>query len=739
MPEVHHTFCRICEALCGLEVEVDQNRVLEVRPDERHVATQGFACVKGLKQHKVYGSPDRLKYPLRRRGDSFERVSWKQALSEIGKKVARLRSEHHPDSVAMYVGTAAGFGVLHPIFAQGFMKGVGSRSMYSSATQDCASKFAASQQIYGFPFTLPFPDVDNTRCLIVVGANPVVSKWSFLQVSNPARRLKEIVARGGRVYFVDPRRTESAKTAGEHVFIRPNTDVFFFLSFLHVLIETGGVDRARVAEFMTGYDELEELARAWPPERTAAVTRIPAEKLRGLVHVYREAGQAALYCSTGVNMGTNGTLAYWIQEAINAVSGNLDRLGGTLVGRGIVDFPALCKKGKAFTRSGRSRIGDFPAVIDGFPGGVLADEILTPGERQVRALFVTGGNPLITMPNSERLREAFEKLELLVVTDIFQNETASLAHYVLPATSPLERPDLPFAFPLFLGLQSRPYLQATRAVVRPDGEQRDEATIYLDLARASGVNLFGSRGAQLVLDLAKLAFSATHRGREPALPEEWLLSGLLRASGNGSFRKLLAEMHGRARRPHREQDFLGKRVPSDDGRVHLAPAVLLEQAKKLDADFAAELAGARGLKLITRRAVTSHNSWMHNLEDFVQKDRGTNYLYMHPDDAHERGLADGQLVDVQSRVARVRVRLRHLADLMPGTVALPHGWGHQRARGLAVAGRTSGVNANLLAADGPAELERVSGMAQLTGLAVTVVPAANAGDPTSWSGIPEPA
>jgi formate dehydrogenase len=737
MPETRHTFCRICEALCGLEMDVEAGRIVQIRPNQRHVATEGFACVKGLKQHRMYDSPDRLQYPLRRVGRRFERVSWRQALGEIGAKVRALRTEHHPDAIAMYVGTAAGFSVLHPIFAQGFMAGVGSRSMYSSATQDCASKFAASQHMYGFPFTLSFPDVDRTRCLIVVGANPVVSKWSFLQVPNPANRLKQIEARGGKVYFVDPRRTESAKSAGEHVFIRPNTDVFFFLSFLNVLIETGGVDRERVERHMSGFDELRRIAAAWPPERTARVTRISAEKLREMVARYVGAGRAALYCSTGVNMGNNGTVAFWIQEAINAVSGNLDRLGGTLIGRGIFDFARFGKKQRMFTGRTKSRIGNFDPVIDAYPGGILADEILTPGERQVRALFVTGGNPLLTMANSERLRSAFEKLELLVVTDIFLNETGALAHYVLPATSPLQRPDLPFAFPLLLGLQSRPYLQATRRVLPPAAEQRDEATIYLDLCRAAGVSLFGSRVAQRVLEALEHLYSAGHRRSQPELPQEWLLSGILRATRHGSFGELLGYPNGRARAAHAGGDFLGKRVPHDDGLVHLAPPVLVEQAAKLEADFAAELAHAGRLKLITKRAHTSHNSWTHNLEDFVRDDRHTNYLYMHPQDAEAAGLTDGQVADVSSETGMIRLPVRILADLMPGTVALPHGWGHQRAGQLSVASKTSGVNVNLLAADGPDRLERVSGMAQLTGIIVSVSPARDEQDTRSWSGLPQ--
>ncbi len=739
MAETRQSFCRICESLCGLDVSVENERIVDIRPNERHAATAGFACIKGLNQHKMYDSPDRLSHPQKRVGERWERVSWEQAISEIGAKVRSLVDARGADAVAMYVGTAAGFGILHPLFAQGFMNGLGSDSVYASATQDCANKFAVAHEVYGFPFTQPFPDVDRTRCLVMVGANPVVSKWSFLQVPNSGKRLREIEARGGKVWVVDPRRTETAKVAGEHVFIRPDTDVFFYLSFLHELIASGGVDRTRVAQHTSGWSELEKLVQDWSPERTAEVTHVWPETLREMVASYRLADGAALYSSTGVNMGTNGSLCFWLQEVINAVSGNLDRPGGTLVGHGIVDFAKFGKRSGMFMKEARSRIGGFRTVNDAFPGGLLADEILTPGDRQVRALFVTGGNPLLTMPNAGKLARALRDLELLVTLDIYKNETGSLAHYVLPCTSPFERPDLLFAFPLFMGMQSRPYLQATETVVAPQGEQRDEASIYLDLCRAAGVSLFGSKAAQKLLEwstaLDRRRRSGT--GGLPGVPQELLLSLLLRVSGAGSFRRLLRAPNGQLRPEPTGRDFLGERIVTEDRKVHLAPPGLVEQARKLEADFADHRARAGELRLITRRSHETHNSWTHNIEEHVSGTRGTNHLYVHPDDASRLGLAEGELADVSTRTATVRVPVRLLADLMPGTVALPHGWGHQHATGLSVASRTTGVNVNLLAADGPDQIEKVSGMANLTGFPVEVRPAAGPLEPRSWSGIAE--
>ncbi len=734
MTETKTTFCRICEALCGLEVDVVDGQITDIRPDAAHVATGGFGCPKGLKQHRILASPDRLQYPLKRVGAEFQRISWDQALAEIGAKVKQLVGEHEPDAIGMYVGTAAGFSVLHPIFAQGFMDGIGSNSMYASATQDCANKFAVAREVYGFALTQPFPDIDRVKCLIIVGGNPVVSKWSFLQVPNPSKRIRAVAARGGKVWVVDPRRTETAKVADEHVFLRPNSDIFFYLSFLNELIAQGGIARERVERHMNGFADIVQLARPWTPERTAPVTGITPETLRQMVEDYRKADGAALYCSTGVNMGRNGTLAYWIQEVINAVSGNLDRRGGTLVGQGVFDFARFGAKHGIMTKSHTSRVGGFRSVNDAFPGGILADEILTPGPRQVRGLFVTGGNPLITMANAGRLRAAFEKLELLVCVDVFLNETASLAHYVLPATTPLQRPDLPFIFPLFLGMQARPYLQATEAIVPPQGEQRDEATIYHDLARACGVGLFGSKLASSAVEGLRRFYHWRRPQRSPEVPQEWLLSGLLRITRSGSFKDLLQQRHGVLRDDHAGNDFLGSRCVTPDGRLQLAPPVLMAQTQHLEAEFERAVADDR-LKLITRRSVTTHNSWTHNFEDFVSGGRDTNFLYMHPHDAERLGLREGDVADVQSATAMVRVPVALLDDLMPGTVALPHGWGHQHAKGLGVASKTRGVNVNLLAADGVASVDPVSGMSHLTGIPVDVRPAAGPRATDDWSGI----
>lgn len=730
MPQ-QYTFCRICEALCGLEINTENNVIVSIKPDRKNIATEGFACPKGLKQHHIYNSPDRLKYPMKRNGNTWERISWQQAMEEIGSKVRTIRNDHHPNAIAMYVGTAAGFSALHPVFAQGFMTAIGSANMYSSSTQDCSNKFAVAGEMYGFPFTQPFPDLSNINCLIIVGANPMISKWSFLQVPDPGKKLKAISARGGKVYVVDPRRTETARVTGEHVFIRPGTDLYFYLSFLNEVILQHGVKSDHVERHMTGFSAIAAMAESWTAERTAPVTTVAPEQLKSMVADYLSADGAALYCSTGVNMGSQGTLAFWVQECINAVTGNLDRKGGTLVSKGIIDFPKFGKKHGILTRTLRSRVGGCRSVNDAFPGAILADEILTPGKEQVRALFVTGGNPLITMPGSERLRMAFNKLDLLVALDILPNETASLAHYALPCTSPLERPDLPFIFPLMLGLQYKPYLQATRAVINASELQRDEASVYTDLCRYSGFPIFGSAIAQKLLDF----FSKKKKVVGEVIwevPQAGILNLLLRICGQAGFGSLLKYPHGKLRPGHRI-DFLSHRIVTDDRKVHLAPAILMEAAGNIESCFRSEDLNKARYRLITKRAVTTNNSWTHNYEGFVKSPEDTNYLYLSPADAYALNLIAGDLADVSTHTGSVRLPVRISEDLAPMTVALPHGWGHQHS-GLSIARQTRGVNVNILAADGPGNIDPVSGMALLTGFFVDIVKSGEPQDGSSWSG-----
>ncbi len=482
------TFCRICEAGCGLLATTEGDRVVRLDPDKDHVASQGFACVKGLKFANLHHSPDRLDHPMKRVGDRWEQISWDQALAEIGAKVRSLRDEHGADAIAGYLGNPAAFGSFHAVAFNAFLEGLGTTQSYSSASQDLTNKYLVAKRLYGHELLQPIPDLDRTDLVVLIGTNPAISQMSVVQVPRAMARLKAIVDRGGRVVSVNPRRTETARAVGDHLFIRPGTDVFLLASFLHVVLAEDAVDHALVDAHTTGFEALDGVVADWSPERTEAMTGIPAVDLRALVADYLAADGASLYCSTGLNMGPHGTLAYWLLNVINAVTGNLDHAGGALVRTPPFDFQKRSKATGLGVSDARSRIGDFEAILGTFPASLLADEVTTPGPGQVKALFVSAGNPVLSVGNGDRLAAALDELELLVCIDLFRNETAEHAHYVLPACSWLERPDVPFVH-AFAGLQVDPWLQYTEAVVPPAAERREESWIFARLADACGVGL----------------------------------------------------------------------------------------------------------------------------------------------------------------------------------------------------------------------------------------------------------
>ncbi len=716
------TFCRICEAGCGLSVTTEGNQVVRIDPDKDHVSSQGFACVKGIRFGEIHHSPDRLDHPMKRVGDAWTEITWEQAFTEIAAKVNDIRSRRGNNAVAGYLGNPAAFGALHPMAFHAFLLGLGTTNAFSSASQDLTNKYLVAQRMYGVPLLQPIPDIDRSDMVILLGTNPSISQMSVVQAPKATQRLKSVVERGGRVVHVNPRRTETARAVGEQVFIRPGTDVFLLAAFLHELLATGPVDRQLVADHTEGFGALAGVVAAWTPERTAPVTGVEPQVLRDLVAAYGEADAAALYASTGVNMGPNGTLAYWLLNVINAVSGNLDRPGGAVVRTPRLDFPKMMRQSRLGMHSGRSRIGGFEMILDTYPTSILPDEILTPGDGQVRALFVSAGNPALSAPNGPRMEAALEDLELLVCVDMFRNETGNHAHYLLPAQSFLERPDIPYVH-AFAGLQLDPWMQYTPAVVPPAAERKEESWIYRGLAAACGVPLLGSRALGAPFSVANAVTRLPVVGDRLELTDDHLLKVIL-AAARLSPSKVVAAPHGVATGDGPPgHEFLGKRVMTDNGKVQLAPLDFVAQARSLEADFAIEVDQRDQLRLITKRERHSHNSWTHNAEAFVGGDRGTNRVYVHPKDAADAGVTDGDLAVITSATGRIALPVVLDDDLMPGVVAVPHGWGHARADGLAVAQATGGENANVLSPDGPDACEPLSGMARLTAIPVELSPA----------------
>jgi len=447
--------------------------------------------------------------------------------------------------------------------------------------------------------------------------------------------------------------------------------------------------------------------RRYPAERVAPVTGIPAGEIRALAREFAAAPRAAVHMSTGVNMGRQGTLAYWLLHMLSFVTGNLDRAGGNLLSVGF--YPAA-KAGRVDGRNPffESRYGKLRRIRGSLPGNLLADEILAPEtEHPIRALFVVAGNPLLSVGGEERLRAAFERLELLVCVDLYRNATGELAHWLLPSTDMFERPDLNLTG---LGLQYQPFVQYTERVVAPRAERREEWWIFARLQQALG--------RKSVLDGAD---AADPEALHPRLFGR--LDHMLRYSGL-SVEALRAQPHG-AVLPEPEPGRLFRDgIQTGDGKVDCCPPLFAEALERAEAIFRElEAEGPRRLKLITRRDPWMHNSWYHNVPRLKRPGRRENRLSLHPEDAAERGLAEGQLARCWNENGEVLVRVHLGDDLVRGVAALTHGWGHERAPGMRVAAGSPGVNANRLLPTGPGSYEPLSNQAFMTGVPIEVEPA----------------
>src|SRR4051812_10739247 len=479
------TFCRICEAHCGMVATVDDGVVTKLRPDPEHPLSRGYACPKGIAMTEVQNDPDRVLHPLKRRPDgSFERVSWAAAMADIGARLRALRDERGPDSIGWYMGNPGAFSYSHTLWVKGFLDGLGTRHYYTAGSQDVNNRFAASALLYGTPLLVPIPDLQRTRFLLMIGANPMVSHGSVLTAPRVREQLHEITGRGGRVVVVDPRRTETARQF-EHVAVTPDTDAWLLLAMLQVIFTEDLADERYLAEHAAGADDLRALAEPHSPESVADRTGVAAETIRALARDFAAADSAAAYGRTGSCLGRFGTLVAFLIDALNTVTGNLDRPGGAVFGRPAVPLDKVGElTGLATYGKTRARFGDFPDVLGNLPAALIPREIETPGERQIHALFVSAGNPVLSVPDGDALERALGKLDLCVSLDFYVNETNKHADYVLPSTTWLERDDTPVAF---LGFYTTPFVQHSDAVVSPAGEAREEWEVIEALSKPLGI------------------------------------------------------------------------------------------------------------------------------------------------------------------------------------------------------------------------------------------------------------
>ncbi len=730
---IHYRTCPFCEATCGLEIETEGSEVVSVRGDAEDVFSRGFICPKAHGLKELHEDPDRLTTPLVRRDGELVEATWDEAFEEIDRRLSPLLDEHGRDSVAVYVGNPMAHNLSFLLYGPAFIRALGSRNVYSASTVDQMPKQVSAGLMFGTMLSVPLPDVDRTDHLLILGANPLVSNGSLLTAPDMRGRLRRLRERGGKVVVVDPRRTRTAEAADEHHFIRPGTDALLLAAMACTLVEEDLADPGPLAQHLNGLDDVRRLVREFPPERAAATCGIAAEEIRRMARELAAAPRAAVYGRIGTCTQEFGTLASWLVDVLNALTGNLDREGGAMFARAAAGQRNASGRGGGGkgVRLGRwhSRVRGLPETFGELPVSCLAEEIETPGDGQVRALVTVAGNPVVSTPNSGRLEEAVAGLDFRLAIDIYVNETTRHADVILPGPEPLEKEHFDLAL---YQLSVRNVANYSPAVFERSGPAEWE--LFLRLAGVAAGQ--GPRADLDALDDLMIATLVKREvgtpgsrveGRDPAELIEALeprrgparlLDFMLRVGPHElTLDELERNPHGVDLGPHRPRLPELLRTPS--GKVELAPEPIVADLERLRAALRRD--GNGHIVLIGRRQLRSNNSWMHNLPALVKgKDRCT--LHIHPDDAERLGLDDGGRALVSSAAGRIEVPVELTDAIMPGVVSIPHGWGHD-APGvrMRVAGAHAGVNSNLLADE--TQVDPLSGNAVLNGIPVEVAPA----------------
>ena len=702
----HYRACNLCEAICGLAIEVSGDEIRSIRGDREDPFSRGHICPKAVALQDVHTDPDRLRHPVRRMGDgTWKRLSWDEAFDEVGDRLRAVQKASGNDAVGLYVGNPSVHNWGSLIFGPPLSRALRTRNRFSATSVDQLPHHVAATLMFGHRLLLPIPDVDRTDFLLVLGANPVVSNGSMMTAPGFKRRLEDLKQRGGRLVVVDPRRTETAEIADRHLLIRPGSDAFLLMALLQVVFSEGLDIPESIAEFCDSIEVVREVVAEFSPERVASVTGIDAEAVHDLARAFATATSAVCYGRLGVSTQAFGGLCQWLVNVLNIVTGNLDRAGGAMFTRPAVDLVANTGPGHL----GRyvSRVRGLPAYGGELPVAALAEEILTEGDGQIRALLTIAGNPVLSTPNGVRLERALEDLEFMVAVDFYLNETTRHAHIILPPTSALEHDHYDLVFNL---LAVRNVARYSPALLDPAPDARHDWQILAELHRRLDDGspfaqfkrwLNAKIGPRRILDLGL---------RRGPWGSGW------RPFGQGlSLTALEKAEHGIDLGPL--EPCLPARLQNPERRIELAPTPFVKDTQRL----LAALDGAstdQSLLLIGRRHLRSNNSWMHNSPRLVRgKDRCT--LLMHPDDAVRLGVAGEAKVAVISRIGRVEAPLELSDEVMPGVVSLPHGWGHHRpGTKLSVAEEHPGVSLNDLTDE--SVVDDLCGNAVLSGIPVRV-------------------
>jgi formate dehydrogenase len=681
---IFRTSCKIgaCEPFCGLALEVEDGRVVAVRPDRDHPLTQGYACIKGMHVGDYVNDPERLLHPLRRGANGLERVSWEAAIREIGAKLRSLRDAHGPRCIASYWGNAADSTTI--TLANTFCHAFGSPNSFNVLSLEYTDRGAVAERVLGNENLTLQPDAGRARFALLLGTNPLVTNGMTLLQRRPriSADLKAIQRGGGKVVVVDPRCTETAKVADEHLAIRPGTDLFLLVAMIRRILESGQADQAFLDRYANGHEVWRCLVESLEPARAARITDVPETRIERLADEFAAADGAFATTRVGVQTGRNTTLTEWAVMTLNAITGNIDRPGGVYFNPGAIDVPALIERFSKRRNPSPSRIGGYPQIFGGPPAPVFADDVLSDDPDRIRALVVVAGNPVITFPHTKKVEDALRNLELLVCIDIYPSDTIAFADYALPAATLYEKGGLHFLTSTF---EPYPLLEWRSKILEPRGESRSEWDIFKSLSRAAGVPFLNDplldRVAR-ILDALGIGFT-----------EDFLYRFLL--LGKPSLRRLKRTPGGIKLGEIRFGEFLDHGLRTPSGRLELAPPDLVKTLPEALAEPPRSSHEYPFLLISGARRLAGYNSWTHHIAPLAEK-LGGNWAVLNPRDAARIGAAEGERVRVESPVGEVEIEARISSDIREGVVAIHQFFGHNYESGTRASRRFPGVNVNLL-------------------------------------------
>ncbi|MEV6694555.1 molybdopterin-dependent oxidoreductase [Micromonospora sp. NPDC051196] len=714
--------CPLCEAVCGLKLTLDdKDRVISVTGDQDDPFSRGFICPKGASIGRLDEDPDRLTAPMIRTGDSWRTVDWDEAFAAVAQGIEAVVAEHGREALSLYYGNPTFHTMAGILYRGPLAAALGTRNVFGASTVDQMPKHVAGGLMVGDPWAVAVPDLDRTDHLLIIGANPAVSNGSLCAAPDFPGRMARLRDRGGRIVVIDPRRTRTAELADEHVFVRPGSDPALLFAMVWTLFDES-LTEIRIP--VAGLERLRDLAAPFTPEAVAPYCGVPAPVIRRLARELAAAPTAAVYARIGTCTAEFGTLAQWLVDVLNVLTGNFDRPGGVMYAR-----PATAEVHKSPEPyvSGRwhSRVRGLPETLGEFPAATMVDEIERSGPGQIRALVTVAGNPVLSTPDGARLDRALAGLDFMVAVDPYCNETTRHANVILPPPRTLQMPHYDF---LISTIQVRNYARYSPAVLPLEPGQRSEAEILERLtliAMGAGAQADPSAlpeqmlaqmlGAMVTIPGTPMTGAdpaELRAGLDGADGPELLLDAMLRMGPYGlSLAALREHTHGLDLGP------LEPRLPgllkTPHGRLELAPQPLAEDTVRLRDAMRRPPAP---MLLIGRRQLRSNNSWMHNVPRLVG---GSNRctLQIHPDDVARLGL-NGR-ARISSVSGELVVDLEPTDTIMPGVVSLPHGWGHG-GTAQKIAAAHAGVNVNELTGGGLVDVP--SGNAVFNGVPVTVAP-----------------